>query len=107
MSDMAGLNQHHDGGKQSRHERLEEGRDQEPDRAAIASAGLPSEESEEQAENLRGQQDRHCDCEKIQRSLRIEPRPSWKEREARWEIFGPDVTRLEDEHDTDDELQHP
>ena len=107
MHDVAGLNQHHDRSEQSRHDDLEESRNNKPGGAASPPPRGTLDQRESQAKKLGKEEDRHGDAEKLERSLRIEPRPCRKQCEVAWEIFGPDVARLQNNDDTNKELRQP
>ena len=99
---MAGLDQHLNRREQGRHEYLEQGREEKKNPAAAAAPCRSMQKRKNEAEELRHQQDRHGDGEQSERALRIEARKGRKQRELAGEIFGLDVARLEDEHDTDE-----
>ena len=78
------------------------------ERAARAAAGRrPSNEGDEEAEELGREQDADRQLEQLQRALVVEPRPGGKQREFGGEIFRPNVVRLQHQHDADQQLRHP
>ena len=108
MHDMAGLDQHHDRREQRRHDDLEQGRERRAgsrrraprrvgpsNRATIrpnsfgasSTAMVTSNSASERSASNRGQ--------------------VGKQREVVGEIFRPDVARLQDEHDADQQLRQP
>ena len=68
---------------------------------------LPSMSASAEPEEFRRQQDRHRQFEQMQRAHVVEHRPGREQRELGGEIFGPDVFRLQHQHEADDQLRHP
>ena len=72
-----------------------------PRRVSFCSDG------DEEAEEFRCEQNGHRQRKERERALRVEARPDREDAEFRGEIFRPEIARLEDEHDADEELQQP
>ena len=68
---------------------------------------LAVQQRDDEAKELRREQDGDRELEKLQRALVVEPRPGGKQRKLGGEILGPDVVGLQDQHDADQQLRHP